>query len=131
MQLEARRIFHQHEQLDALYDETVDAIADAQPETARAALGRLRDGLLAHFEVEESTHFPALHGLSSASAERLVQRIPEHVGFREQLGRLEAARDRPEGAARAELAARGRGLAAHEKLEEELFAAATGGAPRG
>ncbi len=127
MQLEAKRIFHQHEQLDAFYAMAAEAMNGSDARLAREAFSHLRDALVAHFEVEERTHFPAIHGLSPATDSRLAGLVREHGEFREQLARLEEALIVSDLAtATRELEALARALSAHEKVEEELFQASTG-----
>jgi len=126
MQLEARRIFHQHEQLDTFFKVAMGALGQADENVAREAFHHFRDALEAHFEVEERTHFPALHGLAPATDEQLATLVREHVEYREILARLaravEAAKLDEAGRGLKEL---GDKLAAHEELEERLLAGAT------
>jgi hemerythrin-like domain-containing protein len=126
MQLEARRIFHQHEQLDTFFAVTMGALGQADEGAAREAFLHFQDALEAHFEVEERTHFPALHGLAPATDEQLAALVREHVEFREILAGLaravEAGKLDETGRGLKEL---GDKLAAHEQLEERLLAGAT------
>ena len=88
MQLEARRIFHQREQLHELYALATKALGSDDSHTAVEALRRFTNALCAHCEIEEKTHFPALHGLSPATDERLARLVREHVEFRAGLARI-------------------------------------------
>ena len=126
MQLEARRIFHQHEQLDTFFTVATAALASADEGAARDAFFHFQDALEAHFEVEERTHFPALHGLAPATDEQLAALVREHDEFREILAGLARAVEARE------LDQAGRGLKelgvrieAHEQTEERLLVGAT------
>ncbi len=127
MELEARRIFSQHRQLAELLRLVTDAACDGSTAEACEAFGRFCDALESHFEIEESTHFPAIHGMDPESDARLVSLLDEHVAFRAQLSELRALL---EGGSTDGLEQRIAGLSAqlesHELAEERLFEKATG-----
>ncbi len=132
IELEARRISAQHRQLDALYAALVDALQSGAQEQAREDFLRLREALLAHFEVEERTEFPALHGLDPGTEPELDTLIDQHETFRSELRALAdcfAAGDVDQAARR--LDGLGDRLGEHERNEERLFQRSTAGASRG
>lgn len=77
----------------------------------------LRDGLRAHFDLEEEVCFTALHGLEPTSGTQLARLVDEHRAFLEELGRLEAV---PADAAERVLRL-GAALRDHESREEQLM----------
>jgi hypothetical protein len=122
LRIEARRMTKQHERLGLLWTALLEPLANDDLEGARRPLAVLADGLVAHFSVEESVEFPALHRGDPARTAALQRIIEEHVDYRKALERmraLEAANDL-EGlaAAAAELAA---SMSDHEAREEALF----------
>ena len=122
MQLEARRIFNQHQQLHELHALAARSVGGDDAAAAREAMGQFGAALFAHFEIEEKTHFPALHGLSPATDESLARLVREHVEFRFEIARIEEALRMPDLDSAAEgLDTLARGLEAHEQLEEQLF----------
>lgn len=123
MQLEARRIFHQHEQLDSFFAMATAALGQADAGLARQAFRHFQDALEAHFEVEERTHFPAIHGLSPESDQQLAALVREHDAFRETLAGLATVVDAVDlEEANRRLHELGEKLLAHEQVEERLLA---------
>ncbi len=123
LQLEVRRIFHQHEQLDVFFAVAMGSVRAADAGRAREAFDHLRDALEAHFDVEERTHFPAIHGLSPETDEQLAALVREHAELRStlaELGGLLADGDLAEAGNGLQLL--GERLLAHEKIEEQLLA---------
>ncbi len=125
MELEARRIFHQHEQLDSFFAMAAAALDQAEASRAQQAFRQFQDALESHFDIEERTHFPAIHGLSPETDEQLAFLVREHGDFRQALERLARAVDAAElGDAAEGLKQLGEKLVAHEQLEERLLAGA-------
>jgi hypothetical protein len=115
-----RRMEGQHLHLRPLLAEIDDAVRAGALAEIGERLTRLRDALSAHFELEESVLFPALHGLSPGSARDLTQLAEEHRAFLSELLHLAGGDGR---ARSAEAISRLRSaLAAHEKREERLLA---------
>jgi hemerythrin-like domain-containing protein len=85
---EARRISSQHEQLDSLFGLVADAVDREERVQARDAFVRFQDALDAHFSLEESMYFPALHGLRPALSAELRELVREHGVLREVLFRV-------------------------------------------
>ena len=91
--LEARRISHQHEQINKFYGLVAEAVRGGAPAEARDAFRHFHDALEAHFAVEERTHFPALHGMDPETDGELAALVREHHEFRRRLAALEELRD--------------------------------------
>lgn len=128
LELETRRISAQHRQLEAFYHLVVQALRRDDSSEARESFMRFRTALQAHFEVEERTEFPALHGLDPGTEPELDALIEEHESFRRDLVTL-AERFRDEDLSRSarlldDLARR---LGEHEQREERLFQRSTDG----
>lgn len=120
--IEGRRIAAQHAKLGELCVTLIDAVSDDHLAATRAALTTLREGLLAHFDVEERVQIPALHGSDPSLEPQLKQIIDHHTRFRSELqmfthllqaGDLKALRE--------PLALFVSALVEHEAQEEELF----------
>jgi len=116
-----KRTEGQHQQLRALlHDAETAARAGTDPV---AALSRLRDGLRAHFELEEGVSFPALHGLAPDAQTSLEALEREHHGFLGDLAGLLEGSCSCDGVLRF-----GGALREHEQREERLLASILGGA---
>lgn len=118
----ARSISDQHRQLDSLYDDLMDALERGDGARARLVFLRFGDALNAHFSLEESFFFPAVHGLYPAAEAELASLSLEHERFDRNLVEvserlrsddLSSAADGLDGLASA--------LATHEKREEALL----------
>lgn len=130
---EARRISSQHQQLDALFGLVEGALERGDAREAEASLTRFGDALEAHFSLEDSLYFPALHGMRPEFGAELDALSREHV---ELLRELEAVqrrlRDGVSGDCAANLDAFAERIARHESVEEELITRirGEGAAPR-
>jgi hypothetical protein len=115
-----RRMEGQHLHLRPLLDELDEAVRAGAVAEIGERLTRLRDALSAHFELEESVLFPALHGLSPRSTGDLTRLVQEHRAFLAELLHL-AGPDA--GGQSAEAISRLRSaLVEHETREERLLA---------
>jgi iron-sulfur cluster repair protein YtfE (RIC family) len=120
--IEGRRIATQHQRLGELWQQFIGAIESAELELMRLSFRELRDGMLAHFEVEERVQIPALHGADSGLHPVLARIVDDHTRFRSELDAL--MRDVEAGAFEALLGPVEKlhdSLAEHEALEENLF----------
>lgn len=120
---EARRISGQHRQLDELYALVEERMRAGDAEGAGLAFQRFGDALEAHFSLEDSLYFPALHGMHPELEEPLAHLVREHVVLREQVGTVQSrldARDLP--GADTGLERLIPDLARHEEEEERLLA---------
>ncbi|MCG8590102.1 MAG: hemerythrin domain-containing protein [Proteobacteria bacterium] len=123
---EAERISSQHRQLGRFYAALRRAVANGSPAAARIAFTRFNDALRAHFTVEDSIFFPALHGLAPSFRGRLEQLAREHDVYRGRLDEWYAELARGQiGAIAADLDAFAAELGEHEQREEALLAEAT------
>ncbi len=122
LEIERRRIASQHEKLGELWQSFLEPFRKHLAEGARDAFSALRDGLAAHFELEEKVQIPALHGADPAIRPQLEQLVLEHRelsrGLKEILleldaGRLEHVEERVEWLIQL--------IAEHEAREEDLF----------
>jgi hypothetical protein len=119
-----QRVGKQHRSLREIAVELDRALVSGSSESVDAWLARMRDGLAAHFELEEKVLFPALHGLDPARLPELEQLERDHGRFLDDLGAL-LGRERSESApAPAHLKGLRERLAAHELREERLLARA-------
>ena len=120
--IEGRRIADQHAKLGELCVTLITALGHEDLEAARTALATLRDGLLAHFDVEEKVQIPALHGSNPSLGPRLQEIIGHHVRFRSDLEAFTHTLQTGDlGALREPLALFVSALVEHEALEESLF----------
>ncbi|UCV02669.1 hemerythrin domain-containing protein [Dechloromonas denitrificans] len=83
-----------HRRCDDLFAETELAIAQKNPDAARAAFGHFRSAILAHFDSEEKTLFPTFEAkMGSSLGPTQVMRM-EHAQMRslldEAVGALES-----------------------------------------
>jgi hypothetical protein len=120
--IEGRRIAEQHAKLGELCGALISALASDHLEGTRTSLDTLREGLMAHFDVEEKVQIPALHGSNPALGPQLEEIIAQHMRFRAELdafahilldGNLDGLRE--------PLALFVSALAEHEAQEESLF----------
>lgn len=81
----SQQIADQHRHLAGLRDEIEAALARGAASDARRELKRYETALAAHFELEQSLFFPALHGLSPAHASGLEALEREHAGLHADL----------------------------------------------
>jgi chromosome segregation ATPase len=117
----AQQIADQHRQLDGLRKEVSAALEREARADSRHALKRFRALLSAHFDLEQSVIFPALHGLAPGKTQELEAIEREHAGFLAALHRIQAAIE----TAPAESFARAfehclSDLRSHEQREERL-----------
>jgi hypothetical protein len=128
--LEARRISAQHRHLNEIYDALLAALGRGIARETGDALRRFADALRAHFDLEEGTHFPALHGLRPEVEPELTELVLEHRRFRSDLDRLaELFETEQVDALSSGIDALGRATATHEEREERLFPSPEGSAP--
>lgn len=122
VQRAVRSISDQHRQLDALYDDLQDAIERSDGHRSRLVFLRLGDALNAHFSLEESFFFPAIHGLFPQAGTELGALSLEHERFDADLAAIsEHLRGDRLGAAGDSLERLATAMAAHEKREEALL----------
>ncbi len=120
----AQQIAEQHRQLDALRREVSAALESGARADARPALERFTLALAAHFELEQSVLFPALHGLSPARTPELEALEAEHARFLAELRRVAAElATAPADASERELLQCLADLRDHEQREERLVGA--------
>jgi hemerythrin-like domain-containing protein len=84
----ARQISEQHRHMNELLREINEALAEGARERLMDLLVRYRGAMDAHFTLEDSVFFPALHGLHPKHADELDLLSHEHQGFAVELGRL-------------------------------------------
>ena len=80
-----RRSESQHVQLRALLAEIEGPLRAGTRIVAADLLARLRDALQAHFELEDQTLFPALHGLRPEVSAPIEGLCREHAQFLSEL----------------------------------------------
>ena len=114
-----RRMEGQHLHLRPLFAELDEALRAGVVAELGERLTQVHGALSAHFELEESVLFPALHGLSPRSLGDLTRLAEEHGAFLAELLHLAG----PAGASqRVDAIPRLRAaLAEHEKREEHLL----------
>ena len=110
-----QRVQAQHQRLRTLLRDAESAAGEGAPLCECVAL--LREGLRAHFELEEEVCFPALHGLEPSAQPSLLRLARDHRAFLDELAEL---LDEPSDAP-ARVLLLGRALREHEQHEEELF----------
>ena len=119
-----RRSESQHGQLRALLAEIEAPLRAGTRVVAADLVARLRDALQAHFELEDQTLFPALHGLRPEVGAPIEVLSREHAEFLDGLAGASAC-DRD-----AFLRLRA-ALGDHERREEQLLESVVGaGDPR-
>jgi hypothetical protein len=117
----AQQTAEQHRQLDALRREVSAALERGARADGRHALDRFTAALVAHFELEQSVFFPALHGLAPSRAHELEALEREHAGFLSALARtLAAIETAPADASGRAFLECLDGLRGHEQREERL-----------
>jgi len=120
--IEGRRIANQHARLAELWQQLLSAVDGGELETTHLAFRELRDGLIAHFDLEERIQIPALHGSNPGLQPALRRIVEEHTRFREA---LEGLTEHVEAGAfdvlRTAVARLHEGLSEHETFEENLF----------
>jgi len=120
----AQQTAEQHRQLDVLRKEVAAALEHGALADGRHALERFAAALAAHFDLEQTVFFPALHGLAPSRAQELEALEREHAGFLAELRRVLAEIE----TVPAEASGRGfaqflGGLGGHEQREERLVGA--------
>jgi len=83
-----KQIGTQHEHLRSAHRAVSDAAAAGDLDEIHACLDRLCGAIDAHFALEESVFFPALHWLHPPSEGELVALVDEHAAHRTELERL-------------------------------------------
>ena len=126
---EARRIAAQHQFLDALEASTLRVLERGDAHQMGDAMQSFESALLAHFHIEETVQFPALHGLDARFDAELADLVRLHEQFRTAVRELRGrAAGRGADGARPELLSDfGRlvvALRGHEEREEKLLAEA-------
>ena len=122
-----RQIAEQHRQLRDLHAGLRRAMASGERDATREGFRRYREGVGAHFALEDAVLFPALHGLQPARAVDLERLGREHDGFLEALARLASLLEVELAAFAAGFESLGAELAAHERREEEVVSSLTAG----
>lgn len=120
--IEGRRIAAQHQLLGELWQAFLDPFDTGDLESARLAFRSLREGVTAHFDVEERVHIPALHGANPSVTQALQEIVSDHRRFRNELDQIVEAlssSDLERIAAMVEPLIRA--FADHEAREEGLF----------
>jgi len=122
-----RQIGEQHRQLREIQAGLEAAAARGDRAALRDAFVRYRHAIGAHFELEESVFFPALHGLHPAEQEPLEALGRDHVEMLAELQRVSPLLDAPglDGFGAAFGAFRS-SFASHERREEALVARLSG-----
>ena len=115
-------IASQHRQLDLFVREVSRALRLCQWRDCETAVFRLQGALNAHFAVEEQVVFPALHGLHSELADKLLALERDHERLREDVDRLALAIVTSDiTTARRALEEFDAALNAHERSEERIL----------
>ena len=122
------RIEEQHRQLREIGDELDRAVAVGSPGEIETWLSRFHLALRSHFDLEERSVFPAIHGLDESAEAQLSELEREHRDF---LRALEALLTDGGGGSPSTLidalAALREKLRAHEQREETLVEGASDG----
>jgi iron-sulfur cluster repair protein YtfE (RIC family) len=117
----SRQIAVQHEQMHELVRELEQALTEQLPDRLKDVLLRFRGAMDAHFSLEDSVFFPALHGLHPEQRSELEELSRQHRSFGVEVERLRQRLDEGSlerfGTAFYELL---KGLALHEKREEKM-----------
>lgn len=116
-----QQIADQHRHLMALRGEIDAALERGARRDAGTKLARFETALAAHFELEQRSFFPALHGLARSRSAELEALEREHEGFLAELRALAADVDRADaGATRMAFERQVAALRDHEQREERL-----------
>jgi hypothetical protein len=86
-----RQIATQHEHLRSAHQAVADAAAAGDMGELAASVDRLSGAVEAHFSLEESVFFPAIHGLHPQSVSELEALMDDHHTYRADLDRLRHA----------------------------------------
>jgi iron-sulfur cluster repair protein YtfE (RIC family) len=114
----------QHRQLDALRREVTGALERGARAEGRHALETFASALAAHFDLEQTVFFPALHGLSPSRTQELEALEREHGGFLAAIRRVQDEIETlPAEASERAFARFLSGLGGHEQREEKLVGA--------
>jgi hypothetical protein len=117
----AQQTADQHRHLTVIQRELAAALEGGGRADSHGLLERYRAALSAHFDLEQSVFFPALHGLAPARTPDLDALEHEHASFLSELGRLAGEIGAGRAAVcRASLASHLETLRAHERREEAL-----------
>jgi len=120
----AQQTAEQHRHLDVLRGEVAGALERGARADGRHALERFSAALAAHFDLEQSVFFPALHGLAPSRTQELEALESEHAGFLSELRRVEAEIETaPTDACGRTFRQVLAGLRDHEQREERLVGA--------
>jgi hypothetical protein len=118
-----QQIADQHRHLMALRGEIAAALERGAALDVGNAFQRFEVALAAHFELEQRSFFPALHGLARSRTPELEALEREHAGFLAGLRALAADVGRVDaGATRAAFERQLAALRDHELREERLVA---------
>ena len=117
----ARQIDDQHRHLQEFQDTLRAATSANLADAASSACGRYERALIAHFELEETFFFPALHGYAPSQEKTLIELQEAHGSLRNELAQLtERITTRAEGVEEA-LERFLSHLRSHELIEVELW----------
>ncbi len=115
-------IASQHRQLDVFVRDVSQALRPGQRRDCETAMFRLQGALNAHFAVEEQVVFPALLGLHSELADKVLALERDHERLREDVDRLALAIVASDiTTARRALEEFDAALSAHERSEERIL----------
>lgn len=116
------QIEEQHRALRVIASELDGALLARSPAQIRDWLDRFSDSLRAHFDLEESVLFPAVHGLAEAAEPDLDRLTEEHGVFLETLAQvLESVAAGASGDPTSTVTALRERLRDHEQREEALL----------
>jgi len=117
----ARQIDDQHRHLQDYQDALRAATAANSADAASTACARYQSALIAHFDLEESFFFPALHGYAPSQETTLVELEQAHVALLQELAQLtERISTRADGVEEALERFLGH-LRSHEHIEVDLW----------
>ena len=118
----ARQIGEQHRHMEQLLAQLGAALERGERGESRHLLNRYRGALDAHFALEDSTHFPALHGSNPSLLPVLERLVEDHVRFRAELDAIaEFVAGASIDAAVGRLSTLAVRLGRHEEEEEAIF----------
>jgi iron-sulfur cluster repair protein YtfE (RIC family) len=122
-----QQVEEQHLALRQVAIELDRALAAGARESADAWLTRMRDGLAAHFDLEEAVLFPAIHGFDGSTRPEIEQLERDHGRFLEQLRAMLEYDPGASSPASAHLKGLRERLTEHEQREERLLERALAG----
>jgi hypothetical protein len=118
------RMEEQHLLLREIGDQLDGAVAKGVQDEVETWLSRFADALRAHFDLEETVVFPALHGMLEPARDDLARLESEHGVFLERLGELLGSGGSAGATLIDALGSLREGLRDHERLEEKLISRA-------